>query len=111
MQERINNNTALFDYEFDFNVDPAMAGLDSAMHGDFATAVTNPGVSIAPGSYVEHEFIRRTSIGLQLFDLGTFTAPYIYDPDVAKLARPLFSQTDAFGATEMSFTAVLLGLA
>jgi sulfonate transport system substrate-binding protein len=36
-------------------------------------------------------------------DLATFTAPYIYDPDVAKLARPLFSQTDAFGATEMSF--------
>ena len=36
-------------------------------------------------------------------DLATFTAPYIYDPDVDRLSHPLFLQTAAFGATEMSF--------
>lgn len=36
-------------------------------------------------------------------DLATFTAPYIYDPDVDKLSRPLFLQSEGFGATEMSF--------
>ena len=36
-------------------------------------------------------------------DLATFPLPYVYQPGVAEISRPLFLQKDAFGATEMSF--------
>lgn len=42
-------------------------------------------------------------------DLGTFTAPYIYDPELNRLAHPLFLQTEPFGATEMSLYAARAG--
>jgi NitT/TauT family transport system substrate-binding protein len=42
-------------------------------------------------------------------DLGTFTAPFIYDPELNRVAHMLFSQNEAFGTTEMSFYAAHAG--
>src|SRR5262249_26398323 len=34
-------------------------------------------------------------------DLASFVAPFSFDPELKQIARPLFSQRDALGATQM----------
>ena len=73
LQERATSNTALFRLHFDLSA-PAAAqqAIGRALAGDIAGAVTQPGVTVDPGSFLEHEFLRRTSFGFQFFDLWKY---------------------------------------
>ena len=73
LQERATSDTALFRLHFDFAT-PAAAqqAIARALAGDIAGAVTQPGVTVDPGSFLEHEFLRRTSFGFQFFDLWKY---------------------------------------
>jgi len=69
--EAQKSRVSLFDYVFDLtngNVDKAW---QAAIKGDFVTAYQTPGhpVDLAEGSGVEEEFIRRSSVSLNLFGL------------------------------------------
>ncbi len=73
LHERLEKETSLFNYEFDFNQTPALAeGYPLAVKGQFAQAIEVDGVTLLPGSFVENEVIRRTTINFQLFDLFRF---------------------------------------
>lgn len=69
--EAQKSRVSLFDYVFDLtngNVDKAW---QAALKGDFVTAYQTPGhpVDLGEGSGVEEEFIRRSSVSLNLFGL------------------------------------------
>jgi hypothetical protein len=75
LHESIDTHTALYNYEFDLKVPEAInQGFDLAMAGNFTEALRVKGVSLLPSSYIEDEFIRRTTIILQLFDLFHFVS-------------------------------------
>ena len=75
LHERIKKDTALFNYEFDFNQSAASDnGYSLAIKGEFAKAIKVDGVNLLPGSFVENELIRRTTISFQLFDLFQFAS-------------------------------------
>jgi hypothetical protein len=67
LHERVTTDTALFQLIFTKGISDAAVRL--ALQGDIAAAVRQPGVTIEPGSLIEHSFIKRATIGLQVFDL------------------------------------------
>jgi hypothetical protein len=104
MHERITTDTALFQYSFDFNADPSAAGFDSAMKGDYVTAIGLPGVTLAPGSFVEHAFIRRSSLALQFFGLWKFTSvtEYFQNTKITYAGNGVFHVRAKTGVSEES---------
>lgn len=67
--QRVTRETALFNFEFDFSRPSAKAGFKLAVGGNYVGALGQEGVTLLPESFVEDQFVRRTSIGVQLFDL------------------------------------------
>ncbi len=70
IQARVHTDVALFRFHFDLDT-PGI--LDDAvkyvMQGNIAGAAAHPGVELDPGAFVEREFIRRSTLGFQFFDL------------------------------------------
>jgi hypothetical protein len=70
MQQRVKEDTALFNFTFDLNQPDALSqGYELAIQGDFANAVKIAGVALNPGSYLEDAVLHRTSATLEFFDL------------------------------------------
>jgi hypothetical protein len=69
--ETQKSRVSLFNYTFDLKNNNADTAWKAAVKGDFVTAYETPGgpVQIAPDSGVEQEFVRRSSISLNLFGL------------------------------------------
>jgi hypothetical protein len=70
VHERATTDTVLFELTFDL-ADQAQAekAIRLALQGRIAQAAVAPGVTLAPGSLMEHEFRRRTAFTFQFFDL------------------------------------------
>jgi hypothetical protein len=68
--ERNRTNTQLFNYIVDCNVPAALsAGYPAAIRCDFLTAMRTDGVELQPGSFLDDELHRTTTITFQLFNL------------------------------------------
>ncbi len=104
MQERQSLDTALFQYTFDLNADPTLAGLKAALDGDYVTAVGSPGVTLAPGAFVEHQFLSRTSLGFQFFGLWRWTdvSQYFENVTTTYVGNGVFRLVAKIGASEES---------
>ncbi len=74
MQERIHTDTALFRFRFaTADAGSLRDAMQLAVQGRLSEAVSLPNVSLDPGSFVENEFVRRSSFTIQLFDLWKWT--------------------------------------
>jgi hypothetical protein len=72
--DRIHCNTALFSYHFDVSKPGSINnGSNLAMQGNFVGALAVDGVSFDPGTLLENDFIRQTTVSFHLFDVFQFT--------------------------------------
>ncbi|HTP32044.1 MAG TPA: hypothetical protein VMJ75_07725 [Candidatus Acidoferrales bacterium] len=103
MQSRLTANAALFIYEFDFNND-GLAAWDCAMRGDYATAVTLPGVTLDPRSMVERLYVQSAGLDIKLFDLLHYHSveDYIQRTDVSYAGGRTFQVRDTVGLKAVS---------
>lgn len=69
MLDRQKSTVSLCNYSFDLNNPAVDAAWKPAMKGDFLSAGRLPGVTLDAGSGLEQEFMRRTSVSLNLFGL------------------------------------------
>lgn len=70
VHERATTDTVLFELTFDLSGQAqAENAIQLALQGHIAQAAVAPGVRLAPGSLMEHEFRRRTAFTFQFFDL------------------------------------------
>lgn len=70
VHEQATTDTVLFQLTFDLsNQAQAEDAIRLALQGRIAQAAVAPGVTLAPGSLMEHEFRRRTAFTFQFFDL------------------------------------------
>ena len=101
-QSRSRENTALFVYNFDFSV--GTGAYDVAMGGDYATALTMPGVTLDPQSFVEQLYTRSAGLNLQFFDLLRFqdVVTYIQKTDITYLGSRTFQIRKTAGVKSIS---------
>jgi hypothetical protein len=84
-QEKTDQDTTLFHFDFDFSRPGVLSeGFGAAMRGQCSEAIRVPGVVLSHDSYVESLFLSSTSLTLEFFDLWKYT-------DVTTYTR----QTDA----------------
>ena len=102
MQSRSSENTALFIYEFDFSA--GTAAYEVAMRGDYATALTMPGVTLAPSSYIEQLYTSAAGINLHIFDLLQFhdVTTYIQKTDITYVGSRTFQIRQIVGVKNIS---------
>jgi hypothetical protein len=74
LHERAAKDAALFHLTFDLTNAAALdEPLRLAMEGRIAEAALRPGVTLAPGSLIEHAFTERAAFTFQFFDLWKWT--------------------------------------
>lgn len=102
MQSRTRENTALFVYNFDFS--QGTGAYDVAMRGDYAAALTMPGVNLDPQSYVEQLYTTSAGLNLQFFDLFRFqdVTDYIRKTDISYLGSRTFQIRKTAGVKSIS---------
>ena len=90
IQSQTDENTALFIYDFDFNYGTGAYGV--AMNGDYARALSMPGVRLDPRSFVEQVYTRSAGVSLQFFHLNLFedVNTYIQQNDVSYVGAGVF---------------------
>jgi hypothetical protein len=72
--ERDRTKTQLANYVFDCNVSEALTtGYPAAMRCDLKAAMQSPGVELQPGSFLQDELSRSTTVTLQFFNLFKVT--------------------------------------
>jgi hypothetical protein len=102
VQSRLRENTALFIYDFDFSA--GTAAYETAMKGDYVTALSMPGVDLAPNSYIEQLYTSQSGLSLQVFDLLQFhdVTTYIQRTDVTYLGSRTFQIRQTAGVKTIS---------
>jgi hypothetical protein len=102
-QSQTRENAVLFLYRFDFK-QSGLAAYDTAMHCDYATAITMPGVSLDPRSFVEQLYVKRTGLNLQIFDAFKFhsVTDYIDRTKVTYVGNRTFQIRDMVGVKDVS---------
>jgi len=102
MQSRLRENTALFIYDFDFSA--GTSAYETAMKGDYVTALSMPGVDLAPNSYIEQLYTSQSGLSLQFFDLLQFqdVTTYIQKTDVTYLGSRTFQIRQTAGVKAIS---------
>lgn len=91
VQSRSKENTALFIYDFDFSRGTGAYGI--AMKGDYAKALSMPGVRLDPRSFVEQVYTRSAGLSLQFFNLAASIqdiTTYIQENQVSYLGSGVF---------------------
>lgn len=74
LHERAKTDASLFQLTFDLTDAVALGEpLRLAMEGRIAEAALRPGVTLAPGSLIEHAFTERAAFTFQFFDLWKWT--------------------------------------
>jgi hypothetical protein len=105
LQEQAHVHTALFRLHFDLAAPGAMDGaLRRATNGNIRDALAQPGVELEPGSMVEDAFIRRSSVGFQLFDLWKWNdlVEYVDQVDVVYAGKGMLRLIALEGVTHAS---------
>ena len=102
IQSRTREHTALFVYNFDFN--KGTGAYDVAMRGDYATALSMPGVDLNPQSFVEQLYTASAGLDLQFFNLLHFrdVTTYIRKTDVTYLGSRTFQIRKTAGSKSIS---------
>jgi hypothetical protein len=102
-QSEARESSVLFLYDFDFN-QSGLAAYDMAMRCDYATAITLPGASLDPRSFVERLYVKRTGLDVQLFDALKFHSitDYIDRTDVNYVGGRTFQIRDSIGVKDVS---------
>jgi hypothetical protein len=102
IQSRLKENTAMYIYSFDFS--SGTGAYDIAMQVDYATALTMPGITLAPGSFMETLYTSSAGLTLQLFDLLKFgdITTYIQQTDVVYLGNKTFQIRKTAGVQAIS---------
>ncbi|HTS65704.1 MAG TPA: hypothetical protein VMH28_26960 [Candidatus Acidoferrales bacterium] len=103
LQSQSAANAALFIYRFDFR-NGGLAAYDCAMRGDYARAVTMPGVALDPKSLVEQLYVQKAGLNVQFFDLLKYhdVESYIQRTDISYAGDRTFQVRDTRGVKAVS---------
>jgi hypothetical protein len=101
-QSSTHENTALFIYDFDFSQGVDAYGV--AMRGDYATALTMPGVALDTRSFIEQVYTKSAGLSLQFFSLLRFqdVTQYIRKTQFTYLGNRVFQIREIAGVKGIS---------
>ncbi len=101
-QSRSKENTALFIYDFDFSAGTGAYAV--AMTGDYARALTMPGVTLDPRSFVEQIYVKSAGLELQLFNLLDYrdVTQYVQTTEITYVGAKTFQIRKTAGVKAIS---------
>jgi hypothetical protein len=101
-QSTSRENTALFIYDFDFST--GTGAYTVAMQGDYVRALTMPGVTLDPRSYVEQLYVKSAGLHLQLFSLLDYkdVTQYVQSTDITYVGARTFQVRKTAGVKSIS---------
>jgi hypothetical protein len=102
IQSATSSDTALFIYNFDFSL--GTGAYEVAMSGDYARALTMPGVTLDPRSFIEQVYTKRAGLNLEFFGVFTFSdmTSYIQKKEIAYVGNQTFQIRNTSGVEATS---------